>query len=98
MITDADNALFADSKTTLDDIKAAGWRPYQSSGGGWWFDRTIAHHATDRFYVPVWIHELEQMAERRGVSKTLGQIFHALGLTGEGKGKTVKFRAADDNS
>lgn len=95
MITDADRALFADQKTTLTDIKAAGWERYYSSGGGWWFDRATGH-VPDHFFLPPWVHELERQAERRGVSETRGQILHALGLDHDGPGKTVKIRKDAD--
>lgn len=73
--------LFANKRTTLEQIKAAGWRPYRSSGGGWWFVRDNEEtRERDTQFVPEWVHELARGAEEQGAEGVQNAIKHALGL------------------
>ena len=73
--------LFADASTTLEQIKAAGWRPYRSSGGGWWFVKdNEATGERDTQFVPEWIHELAKGAEEQGREGVQRMIKLAIGL------------------
>jgi hypothetical protein len=74
-ISQEDLDMFCSARTSLDDIHAAGWTSYGSSSGSWWF-----RHEDGRRFLPHWILQIEEMAERRGEERIRAQIRHAMGM------------------
>ncbi len=69
-------AMFMGTRTTIDDIKAAGWEFEASSGGNWWW----RHKETRRCFVPFWVLQVELEAGKRGANGVRNTIKEALGI------------------
>ncbi len=68
--------MFNGSRTTIDDIKAAGWHVDHSSGGNWYW----RHKATGRIFMPFWVLMVQLEAEQLGASRVRGMMLEALGI------------------
>jgi hypothetical protein len=77
---DALNEFFANKRTTLKDIKDAGWTTYGSSSGRWWWEKIEEGKPKQRQVIPLWVEELLQVYYDRGVRDTQNAINRALGL------------------
>jgi hypothetical protein len=70
---ETDVALFVAGETSLADIKAAGWRPYFSSSGEWWFERTREGGGRDRF-LPTWVRQLQSESYKEGADSVRREL------------------------
>lgn len=76
--------LFANVDTTLADIAEAGWRPYRSSSGSWWWeqprDACNENEGFRRQPLPLWVRELLHDAEANGAERVRWEIKQALNI------------------
>ena len=75
-LTPEEVRMFCGSRTSLEDIQAAGWRIEHSSGGSWWW----RDNATGRIFIPHWVLMIEDLAERTGALRVQNNIKDALGI------------------
>lgn len=76
------SGLFTEHHTSIEQIKAAGWRVHTNMGGWWWEKReTVDGQPTrDMQYVPFWVRQMLHEAREAGRESVKTEFRQALGL------------------